>query len=128
MNSNLMVGDEIVVPGLPQHKMRYVGPIGQNGEDVLDPAKSEPVRFRHFSSIPNREQLLLGERGTTNWFEASQIQARALDVVNRGVVNRTLGPNCEHIGSYVRHGKPSSPQLRFWVGAGVAAAIIIGLR
>lgn len=129
MNSNLMVGDELVVPGLPQHKMRYVGPIGPWGEDVLDPAKGQPVRFRYFNSIPDPERLLIGERGTNDWNEIRAIQTRALDVVARGVVNRTLGPNCEHIGSYVRHGKePSSPQLKFWVSVGVTALIFAALK
>ena len=44
----LKVGDELVVPGLPQHKMRYVGPIGPSGEDVLDPPKGQAARFVHF--------------------------------------------------------------------------------
>jgi hypothetical protein len=129
MSTNLLVGDEIVVPGLPQHKMRYVGPIGPYREDVLDPVNGQPVRFRHFSSIPNSERLRIGERGTSDWDEIYEIQNRALDVVARGVVNRPLGPNCEHLGSYVRHGKePSSPQLKFWVGVGAAAALIVALR
>ena len=101
----LAVGDELVVPGLPQHKMIYVGPIGPSGEDVVDPAKGQPARFVHFNLLPNREQLVVGERGTADWSEALEIQARARDVVARGVVNRALGPNCEHIGSYIRNGK-----------------------
>lgn len=128
MSPNLLVGDEIVVPGLPLHKMRYVGPIGPYGEDVLDPAKGQPVQLRHFRSIPDLERLLIGERGTTDWNEIWAIQSRALDVVARGVINRPLWPNCEHIGSYVRDGKdPSSPQLKFWAGVGVAAALIATL-
>lgn len=129
MEHNLIVGDEIVVPGIPQHKMRYVGPIGPNGEDVLDPAKNRPVQLKHFAAIPNPERLLVGERGTNDRNEACAIQIRALDVVNRGLVNHTFWQNCEHIGSYVRYGKnPNSPQLKFWVGAVVAVAILIGLR
>jgi len=118
----LLIGDELVVPGIPQHKMRYVGEIGPFGEDVVDPAKGQPARFVHLDFVPNREQLLVGERGTTDWNEALEIQARARDVVARGVANRALGPNCEHIGSYIRHGKPASPQLR---AAGAIAALIL---
>ena len=119
----LRVGDELVRPGIPQHKMRYVGPIGPNGEDVLDPAKGQPVRFVHFYSIPDRHRLLLGERGTENWFELNAIQNRAREVVAKGIVNRTLVSNCEHIGAYVRHGKPDSPQLTLGVGIGFAALL-----
>jgi len=120
---HLLVGDELIVPGLPQHKMRYVGPIGSGGEDVVDPAKGQPARLVHFNFIPNRHLLLVGERGTTDWNETLQIQARACDVVERGVVNLTLHQNCEHIGSYIRHGEPESPQLKFWVGTAAAVAI-----
>jgi hypothetical protein len=125
--THLLVGDELIVPGLPQHKMRYVGPIGPCGEDVVDPAKGQPARFIRLEFIPNRNQLLVGERGTTDWNEAMQIQERALDVVERGVVNLALRQNCEHIGSYIRHGKPESPQLKFWVGTAAAAAIAFAI-
>jgi hypothetical protein len=119
----LMVGDELIVPGFPQHKMRYVGPIGPRGEDVVDPAKGQAARLVHFDYFPNRDQLLVGERGTSDWNERLQIQERAHDVIERGVVNLTLRQNCEHIGSYIRHGKPESPQLRFWVGTAAAVAM-----
>jgi hypothetical protein len=120
----LLVGDELVVPGIPQHKMRYVGPIGPNGEDVVDPAKGQRARFVYYDLLPNPDQLVLGERGTTDWNEALQIQARAREVVRLRVVNRWLDQNCEHIGFYIRHGKPKSPQLRFWGGVAAAAALI----
>lgn len=123
----LMVGDELVVPGVPQHKMRYVGPIGPFGEDVVNPAKAQVAQFIHFDAIPNRERLFVGERGTANRYEQLQIQERAREVVARGVVNRALDSNCEHIGSYIRHGKPESPQLKLAVGLGIAAIIVIGL-
>jgi len=121
---DLLVGDELIVPGIPQHKMRYVGPIGPCGEDVVDPAKGQPARYVHFHLIPNRDKLLVGERGTSDRRESTEIQNRARDVVERGVLNKTLFPNCEHIGSYIRHGKPESPQLKAAVGLGVAAALI----
>jgi len=116
----LKVGDELVVPGIPQHKMRYVGPIGPSGEDVLDPPKGQVARLVHFASIPGREHLLVGERGSDDWREQGAIQARAIEVVSKGVVNRTLVSNCEHIGSYVRHGISESPQLKIGVGVGLA--------
>lgn len=127
-NVYLAVGDELVVPGLPQHKMVYVGPIGPFGEDVVDPAKGQAARFVHFDFLPNRDELLVGERGTSDWNEIHEIQARARDIVSRAVVNRGIRPNCEHICSYIRMGKEKSPQLRFWMGAAaVAAAIAWGL-
>ena len=119
----LLVGDELIRPGIPQHKMRYVGPIGPYGEDVVDPPKGQPTRFVHLDVIPDRDQLVVGERGTTDWYEAQQIQARALDIVRRGVVNHWLWPNCEHIGSHIRHGKAESPQLRIAAGVGVAVLL-----
>jgi len=124
----LLVGDELIRPGLPQHKMRYVGPIGPYGEDVVDPAKASAAMFVRFESIPDKEQLLVGERGTADWTEILEIQKRARDVVARRVVNQWTGPNCEHIGSYIRHGEPDSPQLKFWGGAAAVALIILGFK
>lgn len=124
----LLVGDELIVPGLPQHKMIFVGPIGPFGEDVVDPAKGQAARFVHLDFLPKRDQLLVGERGTSDPSRIFDIQARARDVVRRGVVNLTLRPNCEHICSYIRDGKEKSPQLRFWGGlAAVAVIIALGL-
>jgi hypothetical protein len=120
----LLVGDELVVPGLPQHKMRYVGPIGPRGEDVVDPAKGQAAQFVHLDLIPNREQLVVGERGTANRYEQAAIQVRARQVVENGIVNRTLVRNCEHIGSHIRHGKPDSPQLKVAAGLALAAGIL----
>jgi hypothetical protein len=121
----LVIGDELIRLGIPRHKMRFVGSIGPHGEDVLDAPKGQPARLVHYDLIPDRDQLLVGERGTFDWSEQLKIQARARDLVVRRVVNRPIGPNCEHIGSYVRHGEPSSPQLNFWLGA--AAAFLIGI-
>jgi hypothetical protein len=105
------IGDELVVPGIPSHKMRYVGPLGPFGEDVVDPVKGQSVRLIHFSSIPNKEQLFVGERGPENVDEQVQVQRRALEVVSKGVLNQAFGPNCEHISSYIGKGMPESPQL-----------------
>ena len=121
----LVVGDELVVPGLPQHKMIYVGPIGPSGEDVVDPAKGKAARFVHLDFLPNRDQVFVGERGTTDPARIFDIQARARDVVRRGVVNMQLRPNCEHICSYIRDGKEKSPQLRFWGGVAAAATVAL---
>src|SRR5713101_3504140 len=51
----LRVGDELIVPGFPLHKMVYVGPIGPYGEDVVNPAKGRAAQFVHFDLIPNKE-------------------------------------------------------------------------
>ncbi|MGC1418345.1 MAG: hypothetical protein WA817_23875 [Candidatus Acidiferrum sp.] len=117
----LRVGDELAAPGLPVHKMVYVGPIGPCGEDVVNPAKGQAAHFVHFDLIPNKEQLRVVARGPEDWYAQSRVQARARRVVGNGVVNRTLGPNCEHICSYIRGERPESPQLKFW--GGVAALI-----
>jgi hypothetical protein len=118
----LRAGDELVQPGIPAHKRAYVGPIGPYGEDVVDPAKGQAPRFVHLHSIPNWQQFLVGERGPEDWQSRMQVQARAHEVVSNGVVNRTLGPNCDHITSYIRNGKPESPQLKFWGGIAVGVA------
>lgn len=123
----LRVGDELVEPGLFAHKMVYVGPIGPNGEDVLDPAKGQPARLVGFYSIPNWQALRPGQRGPESWQEQMLLQARAREVVRNGVVNRTLGPNCEHITSYVRTAKPESPQLRIAGGVAAIGLLFIGL-
>jgi len=123
----LRVGDELVEPELFAHKMLYVGPIGPYGEDVLDPAKGQPARFVHSCSIPNWGQLRVCQRGPESWREQMFVQARAREVVANGVVNRTFGPNCEHITSYVRTGKPESPQLRIAGGVAALALLLFGL-
>jgi hypothetical protein len=120
----LRVGDELVEPALFAHKMTYVGPIGPAGEDVVDPANGQPARLIHFYSIPNREQLRVGERGPEDYSEQVRVQARAREVVGKGIVNRTFWPNCEHIDSYIRKGKPESPQLRVGVGLGLAILVL----
>lgn len=116
----LRIGDELVEPGFPAHKREYVGPIGPYREDVVDPAKGQSARFVHFDLIPNKEQLLVGERGPGNQYDQMRVQARAREVVANSVVNRTGGPNCEHISSYIRNGNPASPQLKFAIGAVLA--------
>ena len=119
------IGDELVEPGLPAHKRSYVGPIGPNGEDVVDPVKGQPAQFVQLKSIPNWQHLLVGERGPKDCYRQDRAQERAWEVVTNGVVNRTLGPNCEHITSYIRTGGPKSSQLMFW--GGVAAAVAFGV-
>ncbi len=118
----LRVGDELVEPGIPAaHKRSYVGPMGPYGQNVVDPAKGQVPQMVHLHSILNWQQLLVGERGPEGWDARAQVQSRALEVLENRVVNRTLGPNCEHICSYIRTGRPKSPQLRFW--GGVAAIV-----
>jgi hypothetical protein len=119
-----LIGDELVVLGIPEHKMTYVGPIGPQGEDVVDAPKGQAARFVHWQLLPNKDQIRVGDRGTTDWFEQRQIQQRARDLVQRRVVNQTFGPNCEHIHTYIAKGTPYSPQLRTAAGIAVAVAII----
>jgi hypothetical protein len=122
------IGDELIVEGLPAHKMRYVGPIGPFGEDVVDPPKGQAVRFVHLTSVPNWQQLRVGERGPepSDWCGQQAVQSRARQIVANQVINQPLGPNCEHIGSQIARGKPESPQLRTAVGIGLAI-IFLGL-
>jgi hypothetical protein len=119
------IGDELIVEGLPAHKMRYVGPIGPFGEDVVDPPKAQAARFVHLTSIPKWERLRVGERGPEPWDLRGQqaVQARARQIVANRVVNQPLGPNCEHIGTQIARGNPKSPQLRAAVGVGLAIII-----
>jgi hypothetical protein len=120
----LRIGDELIEPGFPAHKRAYVGPIGPYGEDVVDPAKGQSARLVHFVSIPNKEKLIVGERGPENQYEQMCVQARARAIVAHGVVNHPAGPNCEHISSFVRNGNPTSPQLTVAVGVGVVALLV----
>src|SRR6185437_3594506 len=82
----LMIGDELVLPGIPDHKMTYVGAVGPFGEDVVNAPKGQVARFVHLSSLPSRDQIRVGDRGTMDWFEIQDIQARAHDVVQRRVL------------------------------------------
>lgn len=126
----LLPGDELIQSGIPEHKRTYVGPIGPNGEDVVNPAKGQPVRFEYLTLIPNWEELVVGARAQEDaYFE---VQQRALWVVNEGIINQTLKQNCEHITSYIRTGKAESPQLQAiglaagFVGAALAVAAMLG--
>jgi hypothetical protein len=128
MNDNVVIlrpGDELVQPGLPAHKRVFVGAIGLSGENVLDPVKAQAAQLVHLHSIPNWEQLLVGERGPEDVFKQAQVQQRAWRVVTESIMNRTLWPNSEHISSYIRTGKAESPQLRFWGGVAAAAAAAV---
>ena len=120
----LRIGDELVEPGFPAHKRAYVGPIGPYGEDVVDAPKGQPARFVHFASIPNKELLIVGERGPENQYEQMCVQARAREVVTNSVVNRWAGPNCEHVSSYIRSGNPASPQLGVAIGVGAFLGLL----
>jgi hypothetical protein len=123
----LRAGDELMAPGLPVHKVVFVGAIGPLGENVIDPAKRQAARLIHLTSIPNWENLRVGERGPEDLGAQTLVQTRAWEVLENRVVNRPLGPNCEHICSYIRAGSAKSPQLRFWGGVAVfaTAALIL---
>jgi len=118
----LGVGDELRIPGLPVHVMTYVGPLGPHGEDVLDAPKGEGARLVHLLSVLNRGTVLLGQRGPESCDEQRAVRERAIYVL--GTRHNPLGPNCEHIASYVRTGIAESPQLR---GAGLLSLIGVGL-
>lgn len=118
----LRVGDQLLQRGLVTHVMTYVGPIGPTGEDVLDAPKGGAARLAHFAEISARDRVVVGERGPESWFEQQAVQRRAFSVI--GTVNRTGGPNCEHISAFVRKGKAESPQLAFGVFAAIVALII----
>jgi hypothetical protein len=92
-----------------------VSPLGPNGEDVLDAPKNGVAQLIHFAHIKHRVRL--GKRGPESWREQQAVRQRAL--LTLGTPNRPLGPNCEHISSFVRAGKAESPQL--------AAATILSL-
>jgi len=118
----LRVGDELRIPGVPVHVMTYVGPLGAHGEDVLDAPKGNEARLVHLISVLSRGTVLLGQRGPESCDEQRAVRERALYVL--GTRNNPLGPNCEHIASYVRTGIAESPQLR---GAGLLSLIGAGL-
>lgn len=122
-NVQLRVGDQLLQRGLVTHVMTYVGAIGPYGEDVLDAPKGGAARLVHFAEIAERGEILLGERGPESWLEQRTVQQRAIAAI--GTVNRTGGPNCEHISSFIRKGKPESPQLAFGVFATLIALIIV---
>jgi hypothetical protein len=121
----LLPGDELVESGIPEHKRSYVSPIGPNGEDVVNPVKGGAAVFEHLTLIPNWEKLVVGARAKEEDYFG--VRQRAIWVVDKGIINRTFGPNCEHITSYIRTGKQESPQLfgAFLVGAGVAALVAL---
>lgn len=125
MGMDLRIGDELIeMVGPIAHKMVYVGPLGLDGGDVLNPAKGTQVHLLSLYSIPNWGNLRLGARGPESCYEQAQVQERARQVLQNRTVNRTFGPNCEHISSYVRTGKTESPQLKFWGGTAAVAALI----
>lgn len=122
---DLRVGDELIEQvGPVAHKMVYVGPLGLDGGDVLNPAKGMAVQLVSLYALPNWRSFRIGARGPEDCYEQAQVQGRARQVLQNRTVNQTFGPNCEHISSFVRTGKTESPQLKFWVGAVVVAALI----
>jgi len=121
----LRIGDQLLQRGgLVTHVMTYVGPIGPNGQDVLDAPKGEAARLVHFWEVAANGNILVGERGPESWWEQRAIQQRALSVI--GTINQTAGPNCEHISSFVRKERPESPQLRGGLLVAAIIALIIG--
>lgn len=118
----LHVGDELRIPGFPVHVMTYVGPLGPHGEDVLDAPKAGEARLVHLLSVLSRGNVILGQRGPESYAEQRAVRERAIYIL--GTCNNPLGPNCEHIASYVRTGIAESPQLR---GAGLLSLIGVGL-
>lgn len=119
---SLRVGDELRIPGVPVHVMTYVGSLGAHGEDVLDAPKANEARLVYLTSVLSSGTVLLGQRGPESYEEQRAIRERAIYVL--GTRNNSLGPNCEHIASYVRMGIAESPQLR---GAGLLSLIGVGL-
>ncbi len=119
----LRAGDELLEPGLPIHVRTYVSPLGPNGEDVLDAPKNGVAQLIHFESIKHRVRL--GKRGPESWQEQQAVRQRAVQML--GTANKPLGPNCEHIASYVRDGKPESPQLARFAIVGLFAVALIAV-
>ena len=126
---DLRIGDELIEQVGPiTHKMVYVGPLGLDGGDVLNPAKGTEVQLVSIYALPNRQNIHIGARGPESCFEQAQVQERARQILAKRMANQTLGPNCEHISSYVRTGKTESPQLKFWGSALFVAALICLFR
>jgi hypothetical protein len=128
MDSNVVIlrpGDELIQLDLPAHKRVFVGAIGLSGENVIDPVQAQIAQLVHLHSIPNWQQLLVGERGPEDVFEQAQVQQRAWKVVTESIMNRARWPNGEHICSYIRTGEVECSQPKFW--AGVAAAVAAAL-
>jgi hypothetical protein len=99
--------------------MTYVGPLGAHGEDVLDAPKNSAARLVRLLDVLNQRTVVLGQRGPESWDEQRAVRERAIYVL--GTRNNPLGPNCEHIGSYVRTGVAESPQL-----SGVTLLSLVG--
>ncbi|MGH9522129.1 MAG: hypothetical protein ACRD3E_06325 [Terriglobales bacterium] len=124
LESGLHVGDELrQVTPLVTHSMAYVGPIGPNGEDVLNAPKGGVATLMHLAEVIKDGPVTIGERGPQTWAEQVSVQQRALQA--RGTPNRLVETNCEHITHWVRTGRKKSPQLQFAVGFAVVAAIAI---
>jgi hypothetical protein len=117
----LRIGDELRIPGLPTHVMTYVGPLGPYGEDILDAPKKGVATLVCSGTVLNQPGRIvyLGQRGPESWQEQQAVRQRALQAI--GVANKALGPNCEDISSFVRTGKPESPQR---VGFLVLASLV----
>ena len=84
--------------------MTYVGPLGPNGEDILDAPKNGVAKLVHSRTVLNQPGKIvqIGQRGPDSWHEQEVIRQRALQAI--GTPNKPLGPNCEDISSFVRTG------------------------
>lgn len=110
-----------ITPLGPFHKAAVVG-VTANGEElVLDHPKGGTSHLLPVQDFLARTETFIGERGPSAPAERQAIIARAVNTV--GTPYDLLIRNCEHISSYVRTGKATSPQL----GVALLLCVLLGL-
>jgi hypothetical protein len=125
MNPPLQPGALLQVPklaGLVQHAFTYVGPVGPNGEDVVNNTPERGVHLAHLKQeIAGRAARLVAP-APPDWREQNSMVQRALNQLGRPW--RLFGNNCEDTANYIRTGRASSPQLEFWIGLFIVLGLI----
>lgn len=123
----LLVGDLIRVRGkwYLYHYYIFVGPIGPNGEDLFHIDTEKGATLVHSSVLNYEEDVCLVSR-VYGYQNPMAIQTRAIELLGRPY-HATLF-NCEQGASYVQTGNANSPQLNFFVGVAVCAAIIQAVK
>jgi hypothetical protein len=124
MNAPLQPGTVLQVPklaGLILHSITYVGPVGPNGEDVVNNTPERGVHLGHLGHELAGRPATVAAAAPSTWWEQSLVVRRALSQLKQPW--KLVGNNCEDTANYARTGRASSPQLEFWIGL----LLVVGL-
>ena len=125
------IGTKLRVLGIPiHHEGTYVGPEGENGEDVVHCDKPDGMTLSHFDEFAAGGLRVEVVYTPGSPEEGQDIAQRALESVALGIRYDVLGINglnCEQAANLHQRGEAVSPSLRFFVGFGLLAGVLLML-